>query len=123
MQLETKDTYLDKPSAVDSQKITQEEDTMRQKDPEKIITSSPPFLERLIIPRPIGYPDFDLLGELKNIFIKIPLLQAIQNILIYHKTIKELCVKKFEENKNNPNFPCRRDIVLFITRQTDTCKI
>jgi len=40
------------------------------------------------------YLDFDLVGELKNPCIKIPLLQAIQDIPIYAKTIKELCVKK-----------------------------
>jgi len=44
--------------------------------------SSPPFPERLIIPRPIEHPDFDLLGELKNLCIKIPILQAIQGIPI-----------------------------------------
>jgi len=48
-----------------------------------------------MIPRPIEYPNFDILGELKNICIKIPLLQAIQDIPIYAKTIKELCIKKF----------------------------
>ena len=47
----------------------------------------------MIIPRLIKYPNFDLLGELKNICIKIPLLQAIQYILIYAKAIKELCEK------------------------------
>ena len=46
------------------------------------------------MPRPIEYPNFDLLGELKNLCIKIPLLQAIQDIPIYAKTIKELCAKK-----------------------------
>eukprot|EP00253_Pinus_taeda_P011097 PITA_11097 len=77
----------------------QGEDTVRKKDLEQIITSSPPFPKRLIIPRPIEYPDFDLLGELKNICIKIPLLQAIQDILIYAKTIKELCIKKSMRKK------------------------
>ena len=48
----------------------------------------------MIIPHPIEYPDFDLLGELTNICVKIPLLQAIQDIPIYAKTIKELCIKK-----------------------------
>lgn len=52
---------------------------------------SPLFPERLIISRPIKYPDFYLLGELKNLCIKIPLLQAIQDIPIYSKAIKELC--------------------------------
>ena len=34
------------------------------------------------------------MGELKHLCIKIPLLQAIQDIPIYAKTIKELCIKK-----------------------------
>lgn len=34
------------------------------------------------------------MGELKNICTKIPLLQAIQDISIYARTIKELCAKK-----------------------------
>jgi len=46
-----------------------------------------------MIQRPIEHPDFDLLGELKNICIKITLLQAIQDIPIYAKTIKELCIR------------------------------
>jgi len=34
------------------------------------------------------------MGELQNLYIKIPFLQGIQDIPIYAKTIKELCVKK-----------------------------
>ena len=52
------------------------------------------LFDKGIIPHPIEYPDFDLLGELKNLCIKISLLQAIWDILIYAKTIKELCMKK-----------------------------
>jgi hypothetical protein len=37
------------------------------------------------------YPNFDIVGELKNLYIKIPLLQALQDIPIYAKMIKELC--------------------------------
>eukprot|EP00253_Pinus_taeda_P031369 PITA_31369 len=62
--------------------------------PKKLTITSPTFLERLTISKPIAHPDFDLLGELKNLCIKIPLLQAIQDIPIYAKTIKELCVRK-----------------------------
>jgi len=35
-----------------------------------------------------------MLNELKNICIKIPFLQAIKEIPIFAKEIKELCVKK-----------------------------
>eukprot|EP00253_Pinus_taeda_P030756 PITA_30756 len=47
-----------------------------------------------MIPCPIEHPDFDLLDELENICIKILLLQVIQDIPIYAKTTKELCIKK-----------------------------
>jgi hypothetical protein len=42
------------------------------------------------------------LNELKNISIKIPLLQAIKDIPIYAKTIKELCNKKTGRKKQDP---------------------
>ena len=66
----------------------------RQQIHDPITTSSSPFPKRLIIPRPIQHPNFDILGELKNLYIKIPILQAIQDITIYARTIKELCIKK-----------------------------
>jgi hypothetical protein len=44
------------------------------------------MIEKLIV-----YPNFDIVGELKNLYIKIPLLQALQDIPIYAKMIKELC--------------------------------
>ena len=75
----------------------------QQKNQQQVTTSSPPFPERLIIPRPLEKPNFDLLGELKNLCIKIPLLQPIQDIPIYAKTIKELCIKKPKRRtKTNP---------------------
>ena len=71
----------------------QEEDMARQQTPDQATTSSPPFLERLIIMCPIEHLDFDSLEELKNLYIKIPLLQAIQGIPIYAKIVEELCIK------------------------------
>lgn len=80
------------------------ENTVKQKSHDQTITSSPPFPEILIIPHPIEYPDFDILGELKNICVKIPLLQVIQGIPIYAKNIKELCTKKPKrKKKTTPN--------------------
>ena len=66
----------------------QKEKEVQQQDQQKVTTSSPPFLEQLIIPSPLEHPDFDLLGELKNLCIKIPLLQAIQDIPIYAKPLR-----------------------------------
>ena len=54
--------------------INHGEDTVEQQDSEKLITTSPPFPKRLAIAKTIFYPEFDLLGELKNLCIKIPLL-------------------------------------------------
>eukprot|EP00253_Pinus_taeda_P022836 PITA_22836 len=83
--------------------LSQEEDVNKQQTHNQATTSSPLFPERLVIPRPIQYLDFDILGELQNLYIKIPFLQAIQGILIYAKTIKELCIKKQRRNiTSNP---------------------
>ena len=81
----------------------QREDENKEQNNKQASTSSPPFPERLVISRPIQPPDFDILGELQNLYIKIPFLQAIQDIPIYAKTIKELCIKKSRRNTNtNP---------------------
>ena len=39
-------------------------------------------------------PDYDFLDELKNVYINISLLQAIREILIPVKIIKELSIKR-----------------------------
>eukprot|EP00253_Pinus_taeda_P002786 PITA_02786 len=61
-------------------------------------SSTPPFPERLQIhkgvEKQILLPNYDFLDELKNVCIKIPLLQAIREIPILAKTIKELSLKR-----------------------------
>ena len=42
----------------------------------------------------IMMPNYDFLDELRNVCIKIPLLQAIKEIPILAKSIKELSMKK-----------------------------
>ena len=42
----------------------------------------------------ISLPDFDVLNELTNVCVKIPLLQAIKDIPIYTKLVRELCLNK-----------------------------
>ena len=55
----------------------------------------PPFLEILIQEKlPMPLPQFDVLDELRNVYVKISLLQAIKDIPIYTKAIKELCIKR-----------------------------
>ena len=50
---------------------------------------NPPYPERLAIEKPI-MPESDLEVQLRNLCVKIPLLQAIKDIPILAKTIKEL---------------------------------
>jgi hypothetical protein len=42
------------------------------------------------------------MNELKNVCVKIPLLQAIRDVPIYAKTIKELCIKKLGWKQKDP---------------------
>ena len=49
----------------------------------------PPFPERLVVEKPVVHPEYNILNELKNICIKIPLLQVIKDIPIYSKVIKK----------------------------------
>ena len=76
----------------------QQEGTNKEQTHHQANMPSPPFPERLVIPRPVQHPDFDILGGLQNLYIRIPFLQAIQDIPIYAKTIKELCIKKSRRN-------------------------
>jgi hypothetical protein len=54
----------------------------------------PPFSERLTITKPVELPSFNLLRELKNLHIDIPILQAIRDVPIYAKTVRDLCIKR-----------------------------
>lgn len=47
-------------------------------------------------------PEFDLIGELKKLYAKIPLLQAIRDIPIYTKAIRDVCVKKPGRKPKDP---------------------
>ena len=53
----------------------------------------PLFLEWLAIEKPMIRPEYHILNELKNICVKIPLLQAIKDIPIYSMVINESCIK------------------------------
>jgi len=63
----------------------------------------PPFPDRLVqVKPPLSLPQFDVLDELKNVYIKIPLLQAIKDIPIYTKAIKYMCLKKPARKRIDP---------------------
>ena len=77
--------------------------TFKSQDPYKDANPPPPFPEILMIEKPVVYPNFDIVGELKNLYIKIPRLQALQDIPFYSKTIKELCGRKLVRKIKNPS--------------------
>jgi hypothetical protein len=62
----------------------------------------PPFPEKIMIEKIVAYPNFDIVGELKNLCVKITLLQDLQDIPIYAKIIKELCGKKPRRKTKDP---------------------
>ena len=46
--------------------------------------------------------EFDLLGESRNVCVKIPLFQAVKYIPIYSKVVRELCLKKLGRKRKHP---------------------
>ena len=60
--------------AENTSKISAEtqEETSIDKQPTQLVRE-PPYPERLILPKAVGQPQFNLLGELKNLYVKIPL--------------------------------------------------
>jgi len=76
--------------------------TIEQHESEKITTTFSPFPKRLMITKPSIYLEFDIVGELKIMCIKIALLQAIRDIPIYAKMIKELCGKRPRRKRKDP---------------------
>jgi hypothetical protein len=56
-------------------------------------TDSQPYQERLLMKKPEVPLGHDLEAELRNICVNIPLLQAIKDIPIYAKIIRDLCIK------------------------------
>ena len=48
---------------------------------------------------PLGH---NLEAELRNICVKIPLLQAIKDIPIYDKIVRDICIKKLGRKRKEP---------------------
>jgi hypothetical protein len=75
-----------------------QEPKLPQNEPSQI-TKVPPYPNQLVIEKPTTRWEFDILNELKNICVKIPLLQAIKDIHgnpgnpIVTKTIKEVSIR------------------------------
>jgi hypothetical protein len=67
---------------------------------EPIVT--PPYPKRIAIDKTPMQVKFNLLGELRNVCVKIPSFQAINDVPLYAKFVKELCLTKPERKKKDP---------------------
>jgi hypothetical protein len=63
---------------------------------------NPPYPERLLIKKTEEPLEHNLETELRNICVKIPLLQAIKGIPIYAKIVRELCIKNPGRKRKEP---------------------
>jgi hypothetical protein len=84
------------------EEIKQGGNTIKSQDPDQDAMPSPSFPEILMIAKSTLYPKFYIVGELKNLYIKIPLLLALQHIPIYAKMIKEICGRNLFIKIKNP---------------------
>ena len=64
----------------------------------------PPFPKQLIQKKPTQTKEqpFDIVDQLKNRHVQIPLFQAIKDIPDYGKAIRETCLKKPGRKKKDP---------------------
>ena len=64
----------------------------------------PPFPEKRIQKKFVQTKEqpFDIVDQLKNMHIQIPLFQAIKDVPIYGKAIREACLKKPRRKKKDP---------------------
>jgi hypothetical protein len=49
--------------------------------------AEPPFTKRLALTKTLEPPAFNLLRELQNLYVKIPLLQALRDVPIHARTM------------------------------------
>ena len=62
----------------------------------------PPYLEQLTLKKVMEQPSLNLLGDLKNIYVRIPLLQALHDVPIYAKTVRDVVLKKLGRKPKDP---------------------
>jgi len=62
----------------------------------------PPYLERLTFSKQIPQSEFELLQELQNFHVKIPLLETMRDVSIYANTLREYCDKKPKKKSRDP---------------------
>lgn len=68
-----------------------------------ITTKDPPYPRRLVETDMTSHMESDFLKELRNLHIWIPLLQAIRDVSIYAKRVRDQCVKKPGRKPKDPS--------------------
>jgi hypothetical protein len=63
---------------------------------------NPPYPERLLIKKTEEPLEHNLETKLRNICVNIPLLQAIKDIPIYDKIVRDLCIKNLGRKRKEP---------------------
>lgn len=91
-----KDTETVKPSS------SKTAETLKPSSNGTAETAEPPFPECLALTKTPEPPAFNLLGELQNLYVKIPLLQALRDVLIHARTVTEICIKKPGRKAKDP---------------------
>lgn len=67
------------------------------------MSKDPIYLERLAIEKPTVQLEFNIEYQLRNICVKIALLQALRYIPIYAKMVKDIFLKKLRRKRKEPS--------------------
>ena len=64
--------------------------------------AEPPFPECLTLTKTFEPPVFNFLGELQNLYVKNSLLQALRDVPIYARIVRDICIKKPGRKAEDP---------------------
>ena len=95
-------THLDKEEAVNEKSANNNAETVESTPNNTTQTTSPPFPEHLAPTKTLEPLAFNILGELQNLYVKIPLLQALRDVPIYARTVRDVCIKKPGRKAKDP---------------------
>jgi len=87
-------------------------------------TAEPPFPECLALTKTLEPPAFNLLGELQNLYVKIPLLQALRDVPIYARTVRDICIKTLGRKAKDPlTVHVMGELTSLMTEKNPPCEI
>lgn len=67
-----------------------------------MVIKEPPYPERISLEKPNNLYEYDFVIELKNVCVKVTLLQYIKYIPIFTKTIRDMCLKIPRRKRKDP---------------------